>query len=73
VSEQKRKEAPMRSGARTTEFVLSLVAVVVGAFAASGLLPDESPWMRLAGILSSTLAALGYTYARTSLKKGSGP
>lgn len=60
----------MRSGIRTSEFVLSLIAVALGAFMASGLMPGDSAAMRIAGIAQTTLAALGYTVARTSLKKG---
>jgi hypothetical protein len=63
----------MRRGASTSEFWLSLLAVVVGAVVASGLLPTDGVAVRLAGIASTTLAALGYTASRTSLKKGGSP
>jgi len=63
----------MKPGWKTSEAWASFVAVVTGAFAASGLFPDDSAAVRIAGLISSTLAALGYAAARTSLKKGGSP
>lgn len=61
----------VKSGWKTTEFWLTLVAVTLGALAASGLLADAGGvWERLAGVALSVLAALGYSTSRASVKKG---
>lgn len=59
----------MKPGYKTTEFWLSLAAVAVGAVAASGVIPAESTWERVVGLVVSALAALGYTGARLAVKK----
>lgn len=46
---------------KTTEFWLSVAAVVVGAVLASGVFLDGSEVARLLGGASALLAALGYT------------
>jgi hypothetical protein len=58
----------MKPGWQTTEFWLSLVAVAAGAIVSSGAFQDNSPWMRIAGLVVSVLGALGYTAARGKLK-----
>jgi len=58
-----------KPGWKTTEFYLSLAAIVVGALVASGAFPADSPWFKLLGIAASILAALGYTGARMIVKK----
>lgn len=62
----------MKPGYKTTEFWLSLAAVLVGAVAASGVIPAETVWERIVGLVVSALAALGYTGARLALKKADG-
>jgi hypothetical protein len=59
----------MKPGYKTTEFWLSLAAVAAGAVVASGVIPAESVWERVIGLVVSALAALGYTGARLALKK----
>lgn len=59
---------PPKPGWKTTEFWLSLLAVVLGALLTSGLLADGSAPLRIAGIATTVLAALGYTGARASVK-----
>jgi hypothetical protein len=56
------------SGFRSSEFWLSLAAVLIGAVAASGLLPAESPWIKVLGLVATVLAALGYTASRGLVK-----
>lgn len=63
------EKADLKPGYKTTEFWLSLAAVVVGAVAASGVVPAESVWERVIGLVVSALAAVGYTGARLSLKR----
>jgi hypothetical protein len=58
----------MKPGIKTTEFWLSLAAMVVGTMMASGVFADGSMPMKIGGMAMSILAALGYTYNRTKLK-----
>lgn len=58
----------MKPGYKTTEFWLSLAAIIVGALIASGVIPTDSSWMKLLGMASSVLATLGYTGARVLTK-----
>ncbi|MGA1225394.1 MAG: hypothetical protein ACO31E_12615 [Phycisphaerales bacterium] len=64
---------PVKAGWRTTEFWISLAAVLAGAVVASGLLPAESIWERIGGLSGSALAALGYTGARLRIKTTQNP
>lgn len=56
----------MKPGYKTTEFWLSLIAVVLAAILP--LVGDYQPVAQLVGLGLSVLAALGYTTARTSVK-----
>lgn len=58
----------MKSGIRTTEFWLSLIAIIIGALPSSGLLPDVGPWVQPVGLVTVVLGALGYTASRARLK-----
>lgn len=58
----------LKSGIKTTEFWLSLLAVLVGAFVASGILPSEHWAIKLGGIITTALGALGYSYSRSAAK-----
>lgn len=58
-----------KAGWKTTEFYLSLGAVVLGAFMTSGLVADGSVPMRVAGMASVVLGALGYTVSRGMAKR----
>jgi hypothetical protein len=57
-----------KPGYKTTEFWLSMAAIIVGALLASGVLPADSVWLKVAGIVSSVLGAIGYTANRTVVK-----
>jgi len=59
----------LKPGWKTTEFWLSLLAVVLGALLTSGLLADGSQAIRIVGLGATVLGALGYTGARAMLKK----
>jgi hypothetical protein len=59
----------MKSGWKTTEFWLTLFATLLGAFAASGAAPDNSPIMKLVGFATMALSTFGYTSARGAVKK----
>jgi hypothetical protein len=60
----------VKNGFLSSEFWLTLLAQVLGAFVASGLLGPDHIAMRVAGVAVSILAALGYTASRYGLKKG---
>ena len=61
----------MKPGWKTSEFWLSFVAVLIGAVFASGMLdalPADSAVLKIVGLISSVLGALGYTAARGFVK-----
>lgn len=60
----------MKPGIKTTEFWLSLTAILLGALTTSGLLGEGSTAARIAGLAVTVLAALGYTAARSKTKSG---
>lgn len=63
------KTSSLKPGWKTTEFLLSTAAMVVGTLLASGVLAEGGLAARIAGAAMTVLAALGYTYNRTQLKK----
>jgi hypothetical protein len=61
----------MSKGYQTSEFWLSLFAMLIGAVMASGLLalPGTPAWtVQIVGIIASILGGLGYTVPRAMLK-----
>lgn len=59
---------PPKPGVRTTEFWLSLLAMLLGTFVTSGLLPDASVPVKIAGMALAALAVLGYGSSRAQVK-----
>lgn len=59
----------MTPGYRTTEFWLTLGAMLVGALLASGLLPTGGLAAQIIGAVGVFLAKLGYTTSRTLVKR----
>ena len=59
-----------KPGYKTTEFWLSLAAVLVASVLSSGL--ENPAVLKAAGIIGSVLAAMGYTYARAKVKSNGG-
>lgn len=57
-----------KPGYKTSEFWLSLVAVVVAALMSSGI--ENPAVLKAAGIVGTVLTAMGYTYARAKTKTG---
>ena len=55
-------------GWKSSEHLLTVAAMVVGALLASDVIPAGSPWLRIAGLASTLLAAMGYTWSRTVVK-----
>ena len=60
--------APAKPGYKTTEFWLSLAAVVLSAAIGTGLLPAGSVALAIATVASVALTSIGYTAARTKAK-----
>ena len=60
---------PTKPGYKTTEFFLSLGAMVIGALVASDVFADGSTGMKITALVSSALVAMGYTGARMNIKK----
>jgi hypothetical protein len=58
-----------KPGYKTTEFWLSLAAVVVGLLFASGLVSDGSGFDKALSLAASVLATLGYQVSRSGVKK----
>jgi len=54
----------MKPGVRTSEFWLSMIAVIVGSVIASGVLPETHWIAKIAGVVSAVLASLGYSISR---------
>lgn len=65
-------EAPAmgsKPGVKTTEFWLTALVTIAGLVVAAGIFPSESPWVKVAGLVVSAGAALGYTAVRGGVKK----
>ena len=58
-----------KPGYKTTEFFLSLGAMVIGALVTSDVFTDGSTGMKISALVSSALVAMGYTGARMNIKK----
>jgi len=58
-----------KAGYKTTEFWLSVGALIVGAMFASGVFPAESGGDKILGLAATVLTTLGYTVSRTLVKK----
>jgi len=61
----------MTKGYKTSEFWMSLAAIILGAVMASGVLDGLAPehWaVKVIGLVVSILGALGYTAARGFVK-----
>ncbi|MAH44294.1 hypothetical protein CMI37_00590 [Candidatus Pacearchaeota archaeon] len=55
-------------GWRTSEFWLSLAAILCGALIAGDVVSESSTIGKAVGAVISVLAALGYTASRTAVK-----
>ncbi len=58
----------MKPGYKTTEFWLSVAAMVIGALIASGVFGDASMAGKVLAWAASALAALGYSVSRGLVK-----
>jgi hypothetical protein len=59
----------IKPGYKTTEFWLSLTAILVGAAIASGVFPVDSNGDKLLGLAATVLSSVGYTVSRSLVKK----
>jgi len=62
-------EKPNKKGYQTTEFWISLIAILCGVIMSSGLVEDSSTVGKGIGAAMALLATLGYQASRTSVKK----
>ena len=62
-------ETVKKPGYKSTEFYKSLIAVVIGAVASSGVLEGSDGLTKVVGLIMAALVALGYTGSRLTLKK----
>lgn len=60
---------PKKPGYKTTEFWLTLVAMIITALYSSGLLDMTPKIAGVIGLVATVLTALGYTVVRGSVKK----
>jgi|TARA_R100000655_G_scaffold94765_1_gene136332 hypothetical protein len=58
-----------KPGYKTTEFWLSVAAAAVGGLVAADVIPIDSTWGQVVGLVSAALVAMGYTGARLAIKK----
>ncbi len=65
MAEAKTKSKP---GRKSTEFWLSLAAVICGALVAGDVVTETSTVGKAIGTIVSVLGALGYTASRTAVK-----
>lgn len=63
------EKTTVKPGFKTSEFWLTLVAMLVGLFVASGVLPESHIVMKIAGFALTALAQLGYSITRAGVKK----
>lgn len=59
-----------KHGYKTTEFWLSLAAVIVGAVMSAGFFAPDSVAAKIVGVVGVTLTAMGYTAVRGFAKRG---
>lgn len=60
--------APPKSGFHTSEFTLHLIAILLTALYASGVIPTAGTIATIAAVAATSLGSLGYTVARTWIK-----
>lgn len=59
----------VKPGWKTSEFWLSIAALLVGALFASGVFPAESGGEKILGLAATVLTTLGYTVSRSLVKR----
>ena len=70
MADEPKPEAPAsKPGFKTPEFWLTAFAALVSALLSSGLFMPDSKVMQILGVAGMVLTVLGYTVARTGMKK----
>ena len=59
---------PAKPGYKTSEFWVTVVVTLAGLAMASGLIAPGSGWDKAIGLVTSTLAAMGYSASRGNVK-----
>lgn len=62
-------KASQRPGYRTSEYWITVLVTVAGLVLASGAIVEGSVWFKIASLVVSLGATVGYTASRTGLKK----
>ena len=60
---------PAKAGYKTTEFYLTLAAMLLSGLYASGAIADASTTGKIVALIAGVLGSLGYTVSRTIVKK----
>lgn len=60
----------VKPGYKTSEFWVTVIVTIAGLAMASGLITAGSGWDKAIGLITSTLAAMGYSASRGSVKGG---
>jgi type IV secretory pathway VirB2 component (pilin) len=60
----------VKSGIKTTEFALTLLAAILGCVIATGVVSVDGSgqWDRIVGVLVALVSSLGYTVGRSKVK-----
>lgn len=61
-------EANMKPGVKTTEFWISIIAIIYTTALSTGVIPHSNEVSRIIDSVAALLLALGYTWARVFLK-----
>ena len=62
-------ETPIKSGIKTTELGITILASIMATLISSGVLSEE-PFNQIIGVLGVILPAFGYTISRGIAKAG---
>lgn len=59
-----------KPGYKTTEFWITVVTSIGGLLAASGAFAENSPWLKIVGLIVAAATSMGYTASRAQVKNG---
>ncbi len=62
-------EKAAKPGYKSTEFWLSLMAMIISAVVASGTLQEGSIWSSVVGVVGVALTSMGYNASRATVKQ----
>jgi hypothetical protein len=67
---KKEEKKETKPGYKTTEFIVCIAVLCLGALMQSGVISDGGSVSKIVGGAMEVLAALGYTWSRAVLKLG---